>query len=419
MPKRIWFSILGTIMLTVVFIATAAAQTGSNQQKLEREVETQKKEIKELKQQVGDLQAARKSQSERQRGPDETKLKIGGALRFNYVLTDFNDQNKDRKGDMAFDIFRLNVDAVYSKVLLSAEYRWYAYMNAIHHGWVGYNFSDAVQGQIGITKVPFGILPFASHSWWFGETFYLGLEDDYDMGVKFLLGKSPWDLQVAFFKNGDWGDPSNLDRYSVDVVVDGDQQNEETNQLNARLARKIEFGRRGSIEPGVSGMWGQLYNRTTGDTGDHWAAAVHLNSFYGPWNLMLEAIRYDYSPENPPGVSDQTILLGAYGSTFLTSAGGNVYVANLAYKWDVNWGPISELNFYNDYSVLVKDEDNFPDTQINTVGCMLHIGPVYTYVDLIFGKNAVFLNGGDAAQAQGGANQDWNTRFNINVGYYF
>jgi len=49
--------------------------------------------------------------------------------------------------------------------------------------------------------------------------------------------------------------------------------------------------------------------------------------------------------------------------------------------------------------------------------------PIYTYVDFIFGNNALFLgdsvvNGIEQGLGKGGKD-DWNTRFNINVGYYF
>ncbi|MBW9263598.1 MAG: hypothetical protein K1564_18695 [Candidatus Thiodiazotropha sp. (ex. Lucinisca nassula)] len=32
-----------------------------------------------------------------------------------------------------FDIFRLNLDGQMGGVLLSAEWRWFQYMNAVHH----------------------------------------------------------------------------------------------------------------------------------------------------------------------------------------------------------------------------------------------------------------------------------------------
>jgi len=355
---------------------------------------------------------------------EEPQIDIGGALRFNYALRSFDEDSKARGGDLEFDIFRIDVDGRYKDLLISAQYRWYSFMDVIHHGWVGYEFTDQWQLQAGVTQVPFGLLPFASHNFWFGVPYYIGLEDDYDMGVKAVYLSEPWDLQLAFFKNGEWGNPSKLERYSYDVVKDSanfpNQENEETNQLNGRLAYTFDHGGLGSTELGLSGQYGQLFNSTTDDTGDHWAAAAHLNGYYGPFNIMLEAARYAFNPENPTGVDDDQILMGAFAVAAPVAAEGTVYVANIAYDLPVEWGPISNLTFYNDYSILVKDEDDFNDSQINTLGCLVTAGPLFTYIDLILGKNAQFLGGGsEAFGAAGDSDDDWNARFNVNVGYYF
>jgi hypothetical protein len=349
---------------------------------------------------------------------DEEGVKIGGALRFTYALKDFSDSSKTKFGDIGFDIFRLNVDGTYKKVSISAEFRFYSYQDVIHHGWVGYNFGDHWQGQLGVTKVPFGLLPYASHNWWFGIPYYVGLEDDYDMGAKAVWDRDDWNLQLAFFKNAEWGDATNLKRYSFDVVSDN-QSNEETNQFNVRLARVFHHGSAGSTEIGLSGAVGQLYNSATDDTGEHWAAAVHLNGTYGPFNVMVEAISYNYDPENPAGVSDNTIEMGAFAGASPVASEANIYVAGVSDDVPVSWGPISKLTFYDDYSLMEKNED-YPESQINTLGCLITAGPLYIYVDLILGKNALYLDGGtDPFGPATGSDDDWHTRFNINVGYYF
>tara|TARA_B100000959_G_scaffold287292_1_gene370869 strand:- start:5155 stop:6039 length:885 start_codon:yes stop_codon:yes gene_type:complete len=294
-------------------------------------------------------------------------------------------------------------------------------MDFIHHAWIGYNFSDSVQGQAGLTKVPFGILPYADHSYWLGEHYYIGLSDEYDLGIKFLIKKDPWDIQLAFFKNADWGNPSDLDRYSTDIVTDSSisQGNEETNQFNLRLARIFEHSEKNETEIGVSGMIGQLYNSITTDMGDRWAAAVHLNGYYGPFNLMLEGAWYDFNPENPAGVDNSTVLLGNFGSSYLLASEGVMYTANVSYDLPVSWGPITKLTFFNDYNILVKNKEGFSDSEMNIPGVMLTAGPVLVYMSAIMGKNAIFL--GNETEPMGAGNPDavWNVRYNINVGYYF
>jgi hypothetical protein len=112
------------------------------------------------------------------------ELHVGGALRFSYFVKSWEGQegNRDRLGDLAFDTFRLNVDASWNGLRLSGEYRFYPGYQMLHHGYVGYLFSDEVALDLGVTRVPFGILPYASHNWFFDLSYYVGLEDDYDLG---------------------------------------------------------------------------------------------------------------------------------------------------------------------------------------------------------------------------------------------
>ena len=400
------------------------------------EIETMKEEIRLLKERLQSMEqrllnaerkaaeakAEKAGKEEKEEVAKEEKseydIKIGGALRVNYAYMSFSEPSEAKKGDMAFDIFRLDVDGSYNDFLISAQYRWYSYQDVIHHGWVGYNFNEKWQGRLGVVQAPFGILPYASHNWWFGVPYYVGLEDDYDMGLKLIRKDGPWDLQLAFFKNDEWGDASKLERYSYDIVNSLDQSNEETNQFNARLAYTFEHGDFGKTEIGLSGQWGQLYNNDTDDEGDHWAAAAHLNGFYGPFNLMLEAAYYEYDPENPAGIDDKTVVMGAFADSFHVAAEGALYVAGLSYDLAVDWGPVTKMTFYDDYSILVKDEDDFEDSQINTLGFLISADPVYTYVDLIMGKNMLYLDGPRDSLAAG-ESTGWHTRFNINVGYYF
>ena len=102
------------------------------------------------------------------------------------------------------------------------------------------------------------------------------------------------------------------------------------------------------------------------------------------------------------------------------AAKGTALVANISYDVPVGWGPITLLKFYNDYSILFKDQDDFAPSQINSLGCQVTAKPVYAYFDYILGKNAQYLGGGsEAFGAARDSDDQWHWRFNINVGYYF
>jgi hypothetical protein len=234
-------------------------------------------------------------------GAEEDGVELGGAVRLNYAWRDYDDQNKDRLGDFELELFRVNVRGTVSDIMLNAEWRQYNGFQAIHHAWLGYEFSDDLHVELGITQVPFGILPFASHSFWFGGTYYMGFEDDYDAGVKLVQQAGDWTFHYAFFKNPEYADDSRTERYSFDLVTGGDQQNSETNQLNFRAARLLQHQDEYSTELGLSLQGGQIYNRATERDGDRWAVAAHVNGKYGPYNLHLQGIRYEFNPRNPRG----------------------------------------------------------------------------------------------------------------------
>lgn len=392
---------------------------------LETFVETQKK-VDQLEAEQKEIKQIAKKQEPATEKKDEG-IKVGGAVRVQYNLKDWDETNKERSGDFTFDTLRLDLNGTIKDIILSAQYRFYPQddWHAPHHAWIGYNFTDDLQGQIGIHQVPFGLQPFASHNFWFSGAYYVGLEDDYDLGVKFLYNPGPWELALAFYKNEELGNPGDAGRYSVDVIDNADggyagaqaAGNRESNQFNLRLARSFKHGELGDTEFGVSGQWGQLYNDVTEDNGDHWAAAAHVNGNYGRWNLQLMYAAYGYNPENPAGFDDDIITLGAYSFSWGAPAKGQIGIANLAYTLPVNWGPIDSLTFYSDNTVIDPRESRFDSIWQNVIGCQVAAGPFYTYVDLISGEDMIFMGGDMVGDSD--ASSGRNTRLNVNFGYYF
>lgn len=418
-------------LLVLFFSAPTIAEQSTEIEQLQNELEQLQIRIDELEKRThveaeGDPQmASQLEQQDEAAGIEveekaEPNLKIGGALWINYANQDWLGTNQGKRG-LRFDNLRLTIDGDYDKFLMSAQYRWYNYTEVIHHAWFGYQYEDDNRVELGITQVPFGILPFASHNFWFMIPYYVGLEDDYDAGIKWhnaTLGN--WTLDLAFYLNEEYGDATNLDRFSTDVIRVGDQQNEERNQFNARLAYDWKHQNKSHTELGLSGRYGDLDNRTTGRTGDYWSTAVHANAFLGPWNLMLEGMRYEYNPENPVGVSNDLVLMGNLGSQRLVAAKADIYVANIAYDFGAVGWKINRLNCYNNYSYMNKAEDSFLDSEINDTGCLVTMGPFWIWIDYILGKNAWYLNDSEASSGFGAGGTDkWEQRFNVNFEWYF
>lgn len=351
-------------------------------------------------------------------------ISIGGAVRAQYVWEDYNAANKDRGGDFDFDLLRIDYSGSIGDVILSAQYRWFQYMESVQHAWVGYNFDENWQGQLGITKVPFGVTPYNSNSYFFSSNFYVGLEDDHDAGVKLRYRDPEWDFDIAFFKNDEQGGVDGFvsnrdDRYAYDplgVRLAGEGIYDtptlevgESNSFAARVARKYAFADDRSFEWGLSGQFGQM-NDGVDDVGDRSAWAAHGVYSVDRWTFMGQVSQYEYDMD----MANDGIVVGAYAFYDTIPSKATLYTANIAYSLPVKIGPITNLTFYNDYSLMTNKRGGGEDTVMNVLGMAVSAGGLYTYFDLVTAKNQPFVGGSMAGNAT-----DTNTRFNINIGYYF
>lgn len=347
---------------------------------------------------------------------------IGGALRFNYNLSSWKEGQKDRGGDFGYDMFRVNFSAAWKELYLNAEYRLYSEDfggGFLKQGWIGYRFNEMEEIQIGLNQVPFGIQQYNSHNWFFNLTYYFGLEDDHDMGVKYVHIDDRFEYNLAFYKNAEemrfgGATESSPNRYSYDVVG----RNKEVNQVNGKLIYK--FGDSIKNRLGVSAQYGGLYNLDTGKTGSHYGLAVHYEMFYKTWNLKLQAMNIDHNPENLPGESNDIIQMGAYGFPYEVASDFNIYTAGISKNFPVELGPISNIQLYNDLGYMNKQVESFEDSFMNVTGMLIAAGHLYTYVDYAAGYNHSWLGGNFLDDfSTGDANAKWEARFNINIGYYF
>ncbi len=356
------------------------------------------------------------------------ELHVGGALRFNYNLSSWKAGQKARGGDFGYDVFRVNAKAAHKGVKLNAEYRLYSEGfggGMLKQGWLGYDFSDQNNLQIGLTQVPFGITQYNSHNWFFSINYYVGLEDDHDMGIKYTHVDENWEYAIAFFKNaeelnfGSYSDISDS-RYSYDVSssVDGIYRNKEVNQFNGQLLRKFTKGDL-NHKVGLSAMYGGLYNLDTKNTGNHYAFAAHYQFNYTRWDVKAQATYFKYNVEHPDGQSEDIIAMTAYGYPYLVAAEAATYTLGVAYALPVEWGPISNLQFYNDFGMMQKVNEDFETSFMNVTGVLVTAGNVYTYVDAAQGKDQPWLGPEWTNALSTGTDNGWHMRFNVNVGYYF
>ncbi|MGI5307979.1 porin [Rheinheimera sp. WS51] len=364
------------------------------------------------------IETTTKAPQEKQDG-----IALGGAVRTNYSHTSYSDGNKNRGGDFDFDIFRLNLNGTVGDVFLNAEIRFFDYMTAVKYAYVGYDFNQEWQVQAGITQVPFGNWPYNSHNYFFSTNYYIGLEDDHDLGILFKRKLTDnWQLDLGFFKNDELGGvdgyvSSRADRYSYDVVgyrtADGIYDNPaqpigEYNTFSGRFAYHFQHHNDFKTEVGLSALAGGLHNGID-RVGNYHAWALHLNSHFQRWNLQLQHGEYDYDINNAVRMA-----VGSYAFYDSMAAKAKTSTFNLAYSLPVEWGPVTGLQFYNNYGLVHDKSDNTRDTMMNVTGFSVAAGGLFTYFDLVHAKNQPFVGG----SASGDSNET-ERRFNINIGYYF
>lgn len=349
------------------------------------------------------------------------KFRLGGALRFNYNYANWNEGHRHRGGDFGYDVLLFHLQASYKKFMLDADYRFYSKDYGgpmLKFGWFGYQFNEKNQLQLGLTKLPFGIPTGTSHNFLFLIPYYVGLEDDSDMGLKFMHTGHQWEYALAFFKNADEllfspdAETSN-DRYGYDVAG----RNKEINQFNGQILYK--WGYKVKQRVGVSAEFGQLYNLDTKHKGTHYAFAAHHELYWKGLSLKTQIAAYAMYPKNKAGEPRDTVIMTAYGAPYAVAAKATLYTLAAGYRIPVKWGPISSIQFYNDFGWMQKWNKDFNDSFQNVTGCILTAGPIITYIDYALGKHQAWLGPDWGAFGGGYGSNSWHARFNINIGYYF
>lgn len=386
---------------------------------LEAELAVVRRDMRDAEAQVEEAEAL----TAEQESESSDGIQFGGAVRFQYVLADYDEGQKNRGGDIQFDIFRLNFDGEMNGAILSAEYRWFEYMDALRHAYFGYNFTDEWQGQIGVVIQPWGVMPYNSHSYFFSSNFYLGFEDNPGTGIKFQRRGDIWDLDFAFILNDELGGASGdvrsrADSYNYnitgirlpgeDIYADPEFTASENNTLISRVARKWNLNG-DLLEFGVSAQYGDVDDGLT-SVGSKTALGIHGRYETGPWEFHGQWTHYDYDLD----IHNAGIIVGAYAYYDTIPTRADTYTANLAYNYPFTWGPVEALQFYNNTSLITNKRGFGEDTWMNVAGMAVTAGGIYTYFDLVSAINQPFINGSVA-----GESDSWNTRFNINFGYYF
>lgn len=365
----------------------------------------------------------------------ELDIRISGSLSMSSsVKTWPDDDGSGIEGfGFAFERVSLGLDGTYKGFIVSTDYRFYNKYGTLHHGYIGYRHGDIFEFDVGVHRVPFGILPYASHNWFETIPYYIGLADDYDLGLKWIVEKSGVDFQFAYYVQAEpsqFGSTRDSARYSYDIVqtdmtelgssgVDSAQTNEEKHTGVVRLAYRWDHrGDNNFSEIGASGLGGGIYNREAQRFGYRWATAAHFTGTYRGLNLQLEGVYYDNRPRNPAGQSRMWLTLGAWDAPYRVARRGLAAVGNIAYRFPLKGKAFEWLMIYNDYSFLWKP-DGFANTHMNVTGMLLANRYIYIYLDTATGRNHPWFSPeyGNAL-AEGETDPSFWVWVNLNLGFY-
>lgn len=343
-------------------------------------------------------------------------------MRYNYNLSSWKEGQQTRGGDFGYDTFRIEARGSYKGITVNAEYRLYSEAfggGFLKQGWLGYKFNEQDELRLGLTQVPFGIQEYNSHNWFFNLTYYLGLEDDYDMGIKYIHETDRLSFQFAFFKNAEetrFGSNTEVtpSRYSYDIAG----RNKEVNQFNTKFIYKL--GEERPHELGASVQYGGIYNLDTEETGNHYGFSVHYEYTEDLWNVKAQAALVRHNPITPDSISSDRIMMAAYGSAYGVASDFEIYTLGISRSLPVDLGPVSRLEFYNNFGFMDKNRADYTDSYMNVTGVLVTAGNVYTYIDYAAGYNHSWLGGNyEDDFSVGNPDAKWEARFNINIGYYF
>jgi len=356
-----------------------------------------------------------------------TKFKLGGALWLRSSFQDWAADNQANRRGFYFDQFRISVSGEHgvegkAKFIFSSQIRFWSYQFAIQHMWAAIKFNEHHQLKGGISQVPFGALPAISSSFWYSLNYYHGLEGDNDAGITYTYNKNGLDLQLAYFRNEEYNDPSATNRWAPDLVVSGDQQNFERHQFNLRAAYTFGYNTENNTEIGLSGQVGQIQNQLIDENGSRWAAAFHYVGYYKNWNIYAQGTRYEFNPNNPDGVDENTVLMGFFSDQRLVAAKATTFVGGVRRFWDVDWWLFDKVNAYMEYSTVLKDESTFSDSKLVNPGVVFQAGPVYFWLDFLAAQNAWYFNDSQENSGPGAGSinsDDWEYRVNFSLQWYF
>lgn len=378
---------------------------------------------------------------------DDGKFTFGGAIRTRFDSR-FNDSRPSgdpyHSNHFSFDTLALKVKYDSSTFFASAQYRFYGgsfiygkragyqgYPGEVQFpmwGYVGYKITEKDSITTGLLQSPFGLTPYFGSSFLESLGFTMGIEEVYNLGVKYSHVDTGWTFDLGYFPGSApnaIGISRDSARYSTapviaDSYVPNGSNNHERNMVVARYEQSLLKTDTSSIVLGASGWVSELYNLDTRRSGTKTLGGVHVDAKHDGWGFKGIYVRQDISARNPG--RDDMITVGGYDGSYNMAARGNFFSGEVNYQIPFAIGPFSAMPYYN-YSVFLKDKDAFKTSQRHILGTAWTYKPdprLVIYSEGIIGQNDPYVGAGQytTGLAEGGDGK-WKKAVIVNIGYYF
>ena len=447
-------------LLALLLLSSGHAFAAANPEDLQKKIQALEAELAQTKQALKEAQTAKPAAASTAAAAAEKPntdmafdvaggtLKVGGAVRVNYTAGTYakdtgggeSSRSFSDGGNVGLDTARINLDYTNGNILGKFEYRFYdgyggfgTGYHMLHTAWLGYNYDNGSQVQVGVNRVPFGPGPYGiSQSFFFDQHYYVGLSDDMDLGVKYTWKSGDWTWDAGYYLQDEGsykGGSKKADRYSYDVITNAQGNGyEEDGQINLRGIYSTQLAGIDS-DVGFSAQFGQLEGkglnaagRPTQD-GDMSAYSLHMINKWNNFTLASQGTYYDYKVDQAGVGNRGEILMGAFAFPTAVAAEAFIPAVSLSYYYETP--SIGWLNYvipFVEYSSILKEEAGFNDSELYTIGAAFGTaGGWYTYAEYATSNGNDFIGGDGGFNSRFGANptQKRNHRFNINFGYYF
>lgn len=307
--------------------------------------------------------------------------------------------------------------------------QYFGELNFAQYAYAGIKMTTRDSVTLGLQQVPFGITPFFSSS--FIETIgnQVGLEDVYNIGVKYERKDEKYKISLGYFPvdGGNYhGISVDSARYSPNIVradphVVGGSHNSERHMFVARGEYTVYKTPEASAMVGGSVWFSGVYNNDTRDYGFKKQVAAHFVGTYRDWTFMAVGARVDIDPKNPYGRND-TVTMGLFDGSFNVATHGTFISGEVSYKYKPQSGLFSEIQPYLGYAAYYKDKSAFRDSEraVGGAGWTLRAVPnIQVFTEYRFGKNDPYTGAGQMTQAlAAGGDNKWKSSASFIVTWY-